>query len=181
MLKYLAGYVWHCWSVTVHKFYVAWFLHRYCQHRYGRRRWHPSELRKFDWQLRWRALTHDLSKYRWSEAHSFADVTFALWRTTYGTDEYRALLKRIKPAIDLHYRRNRHHPEHFGNGIRDMQWIDTVEMLADWCAAVRRHRDGDIYKSLEINSSRFNYDPHLNDLYRRIVEVMLGQSCERVP
>ena len=31
---------------------------------------------------------------------------------TYGSDEYKACLTEMKPALDHHYAANRHHPEH---------------------------------------------------------------------
>jgi len=38
-----------------------------------------------------------------------------------------------------------------------MQEIDKLEMIADWQAAVSRHKDGNILKSIEINQKRFGY------------------------
>jgi hypothetical protein len=38
-----------------------------------------------------------------------------------------------------------------------MSEIDKLEMIADWKAAVTRHKDGDILKSIEINQKRFGY------------------------
>lgn len=42
----------------------------------------------------------------------------------------------VKPEIEkaeqLHYRRNRHHPEHFEGHMEDMTELDIGEMVADW-------------------------------------------------
>jgi len=44
----------------------------------------------------------------------------------------------MKPALEHHYALYRHHPEHFQNGIDDMNLIDLVEMFADWKASSER-------------------------------------------
>ena len=49
---------------------------------------------------------------------------------------------KFKPAIDHHYANNRHHPEHWPNGINDMTLMDLIEMLADWKAATARNKNG---------------------------------------
>lgn len=115
-------------------------------------------------ELIWRALRHDLSKYRWSEAQAFAATIDRLRTTKYDSPGYKDLLATIKPAIDLHYKRNRHHPEHWPNGIADMTHIDRIEMIADWGAAVRRHEDEGktnaqkLDSSISANAKRFRYD-----------------------
>lgn len=80
---------------------------------------------------------------------------------TYGSDEYKKCLQAIKPALDHHYANNSHHPEHYKQGIDDMDLLDLVEMLADWKAASERHNDGNILKSIEINGKRFEMSPQL--------------------
>ena len=47
-----------------------------------------------------------------------------------------------------------------------MTLFDLLEMLCDWVAAVRRHDNGDINKSLEINQKRFNISPQLQQILR---------------
>jgi len=166
-VNFIFGYLYHVYGITIHKLWVALYIFRHCwKHRH-------TLLASDQCDLLWRAFTHDLSKYRWSEARHFASVSLDLWRTTYGTPEYRALLKRIKPAIDLHYRRNRHHPEHLAGGIHNMLPFDRVEMVADWCAAVRRHKDGDIFESLEINQCRFDYSDIFKANLTRLAKTML--------
>lgn len=127
----------HHWGTTVHKFHVARFM-----------LWFAA-------RLVWRAMVHDLSKYGREESDGFVRVIHKLRGTTYGSEEYKTLLKEIKPAIDAHYRKNSHHPEHYANGAKGMDLADVVEMFCDWRAAVLRHADGDIHKSIETNKKRF--------------------------
>ena len=108
-----------------------------------------------------RAFLHDASKFTSAEFDIFEKVSPELRTTTYGTDEYKALLKKLGPALDHHYANNDHHPEHFPNGVNDMDLFQFVEMLCDWKAAVEKHDDGDIYKSLEINKNRFGISDQL--------------------
>lgn len=60
-----------------------------------------------------RAVLHDESKFSAEEFDSFARETPGLRSMTYGSDEYKAAMERIRPAIEKHYERNSHHPEHY--------------------------------------------------------------------
>lgn len=104
-----------------------------------------------------RGINHDKSKLESPEKEEFDIWTPKLRYSTYGSDEYKVFLKELRKALSHHYRYNRHHPEHFGNGIYGMTIMDLTEMLCDWKAASERHDDGDIFKSIEINQERFGY------------------------
>jgi len=110
-------------------------------------------------QLLDRSARHDRSEN--PELKTFVKYTPKLAASTYGSDEYKRFLEEMKPALDHHYALNRHHPEHFVNGVEGMDLIDLIEMLADWKAATLRHNNGDINKSIEINAKRFNISPQL--------------------
>lgn len=105
-----------------------------------------------------RAVLHDESRFSEAEFESFAQETPKLRELTYGSDDYKEALSRIQPAIQKHYERNSHHPEHFSDGINDMTLLDLMEMLADWKAATERHADGDLRRSIDQNAERFKYD-----------------------
>ena len=116
-----------------------------------------------------RGENQDNSKFEEPELSIFADQTSKLGQTAYGSDEYKSLLGLVKPAIDHHYSKNRHHPEHWPNGVEDMTLIDLLEMLADWKAATERNKDGNIRKSIEINSTRYNMSPQLRTIFENTV------------
>ena len=138
MIKFILGYIYTQIQTTIHRFWVFYYLSKFCS------------------KLLWRSLIHDLDKYKWKEAKHFAKTIFDLKSSTYGSDEHKKLLKEIGPAIKHHYSRNRHHPE-FHSKFINMNITDKIEMVCDWKAATRRHTDGDIKKSIEINQKRFKY------------------------
>jgi len=47
-------------------------------------------------------------------------------------------LTAMKQGLVYHYAANRHHPEHFTEGIDGMTLTDVVEMFCDWLAAAER-------------------------------------------
>jgi len=108
-----------------------------------------------------RQETHDQTKLESPEFEIFELYTKKLRKCTYGSDTYKQYLKEMDPALQHHYAHGRHHPEHFPGGVSDMTLIDVLEMLCDWKSSSMRHNDGNILKSIEINTTRFNMEPQL--------------------
>ena len=111
-----------------------------------------------------RGVKHDASKLESPEVEVFAEYTSKLNNTTFGSDEYYHNLEQMKPALDHHYASNRHHPEHFVNGVNDMTLVDILEMFCDWKASTLRHNDGNLLKSIETNAERFNMEGQLKQI-----------------
>lgn len=126
---------------------------------------------KFCNKLQRQLLKHDASKLQMPEKEGFDIYTPKLAGMTYGSEEYKKCLSELKPYLDHHYENNSHHPEHFKNGISGMTLYDLVEMFCDWCAAAKRHNDGDIFKSLEINKDRFNMSEQLYNVFKNTAEI----------
>jgi len=127
----------------------------------------------FALELGERAKEHDASKLESPEVEMFSRVTEKLQGLTYGSSEYEAQRKKmLGMALRHHYEHNRHHPEHFDNGVSGMSLIDLVEMFCDHLAACERHKDGDPYKSLEINTERFGYSPQLVSIFRNTIDFL---------
>lgn len=108
-----------------------------------------------------RAKAHDASKLEHPEKPIFDEMTPKLKGLTYGSDEYKAALKDLSVALTHHYANNSHHPEHYPNGVTGFDLFDLIEMYCDWQAAVMRHADGDIQKSLDHNRERFKLSDQL--------------------
>lgn len=123
-------------------------------------------------ELMERAEKHDQTKLESPEVELFTEYTAKLAETTYGSDEYNEYKKKLGPALEHHYANSRHHPEHFKNGINDMNLVDLIEMLVDWRAASMRHNDGNIRKSIEINGKRFNMSDQLIKIFENSVDLV---------
>lgn len=115
-------------------------------------------------KLTTRGVNHDASKLQSPEIELFTEFTPKLAELEYNSEEYKECLCQLKPALEHHYATYRHHPEHFENGINDMNLIDLCEMIADWKAASERHNTGNLIKSIEINAKRFNIDAQLKQV-----------------
>ena len=131
-----------------------------------------------------RATHHDASKLLDPEKAIFDEVTPALKGLTYGSDEYKEQLVKMGDALKHHYENNRHHPEHFPNGVKGMTLVDLMEMFCDWCAATQRHDDGDILKSIKHNKDRFELGDVLSSILKNTaLEYGMGKGSghEREP
>ena len=128
---------------------------------------------------------HDQTKLSGMEKEAFDIVTPRLAEIEYGSEEYKASLREIRPAIDEHYRHNSHHPEHYENGIAGMNLLDLIEMLCDWRAASERGKpraeakDGEragesssLLESLDHNVERFDIEPQLASVLRNTIMKM---------
>lgn len=113
-----------------------------------------------------RITKHDLSKMQQPELPIFDEYSPKLKGTTYGSPEYWEYLGHMEVALQHHYANNRHHPEHFVNGVDGMTLVDLIEMLCDWKAATERHDDGDLSTSLDIQKERFGLTYQLVSILR---------------
>lgn len=111
-----------------------------------------------------RSTCHDRSKTLPPEVDTFDEFTHKLKDATYGSEEYKGFLREMKPALDHHYANNRHHPEHYDNGINGMTLVDLIEMICDWKAATERMDNGDLDKSLQTQKERFGISDQLLEI-----------------
>ena len=125
-------------------------------------------LRKAAVELLLRGEVHDLSKFSPEEVDMFTRFTPRLAGMTYGSDEYKQCLAEMREhgGLQHHYANNRHHPEHFPDGIAGMNLIDVLEMFIDWLASSKRHTDGDVNRSIEINRDRFQMSAQLVSIFK---------------
>lgn len=116
-----------------------------------------------------RSTNHDKSKFEEPEKSIYDEYTPLLRDLTYGSQEYKDTVAKMGEGVQHHYKHNRHHPEHFENGIDEMNLADVIEMVCDWKAASRRHADGDVWASLEINRKRFGISEQLFSVIKNTV------------
>jgi len=79
-----------------------------------------------------RATIHDNSKLESPEKEIFDVMTPKLKGSEYGSPEYKEMLKELGVALEHHYAKNSHHPEHYVNGVNGFDLFDLVEMFFDW-------------------------------------------------
>jgi hypothetical protein len=116
-------------------------------------------------ELSYRIGHHDESKLKSPEKESFDIATPKLRGLTYGSDEYKKAVSELGEALNHHYRENRHHPEHFDNGIDGMTLVDIAEMFSDWMAATMRHANGDFIRSIDINKGKCGLSDQLGNIF----------------
>ena len=119
-----------------------------------------------------RGENHDQTKLESPEVEIFEEYTPKLKGCIYGSDEYKQNMKEMRVAIEHHNSKNRHHPEFFANGVSEMTLMDIIEMLCDWKSASMRHKDDDIYRSLEINQKRFGYSDELKKIMENTIKYI---------
>lgn len=129
-------------------------------------------IRFFTDKLTNRGVCHDMAKLEPPEVELFAEYTPKLATTEYNSEEYKQCLAGLKPALDHHYATYRHHPEHFSNGVNDMNLVDIVEMLADWKAASERQHNGNLLTSIEQNAIRFKMSDQLKQILLNTAKLL---------
>jgi hypothetical protein len=162
------AYVYNFVQTSIHKFWVAFYLVRFSfKSDVGKR--HRD-------RILWRALKHDLSKYGWFESIHFAQCIYELKHLQYDSPEYKAMLAKLQPCLQKHYSRNSHHPEFYADGYDGMLLLDRIEMVADWIAAGRRNKNGNIWYSIQRNQQRFGYDDDDRKWLEGVASVMTGRK-----
>ncbi len=120
-------------------------------------------------ELYHRANVHDRSKLLEPERSVFAKFSPLLGSAPIDSAAYEAVLSQMGEALQHHYRENRHHPEHFPEGIRGMNLVDFVEMVCDWTAAA--YGKGELV-NLEWAADRFHLSR--DEALLRIIRNTLG-------
>lgn len=119
-----------------------------------------------------RGINHDKTKFEEPEKSIFCKHTPELDKCEFGSEEYKKHLEKVKVAIEHHYKNNSHHPEHYENGIKDMNLLDIVEMFCDWYAVTQQLGKNSIEKSIEINKERFGYSDDLEAIFKNTIDVL---------
>ncbi len=119
-----------------------------------------------------RASIHDESKLREPEFSELSGNFQRLHESSVADPSYEAGKLAVAKALQHHYAVNRHHPEHFERGIRDMNLLDLLEMFADWKASSENQNDGNLRKSIEVGARKFSFPPELTEIFKNTMEVI---------
>ncbi len=125
-----------------------------------------------------RAKIHDDSKLVDPEKMYFDEATPLLAKLRFGSPEYTESTRKLKPALDHHFKVNSHHPQYYENGVNGMNLFDLVEMFFDWKAAGERTKDGNIYKSIEINAERFGLSKQFRQIFENTADYLWKNTSE---
>ncbi len=124
-----------------------------------------------------RGIVHDKSKLEDFELPYHKELIEEFGKHPFGSVGYDETKKKLGPAINHHFKHNRHHPEHFVDGIEGMNLLDLIEMLCDWKAATQNHPTvpGNMHRSMELGIKRYNISPQLaRILYNTVNDCNLG-------
>jgi hypothetical protein len=138
-----------------------------------------SQMRKLAHLLIEAADIHDLSKLSPWEFTGFVEFNHVARENKLGSPEYQQSLKDNEGVIGLHYKSNRHHPEHHSHGIENMGLVDLVEMVADWRAASAVYGQTSFEEALPILRERFGLDQRHLYLVWLIHNALAGTGEER--
>ncbi|TSA28601.1 hypothetical protein D4R71_00420 [bacterium] len=126
---------------------------------------HISEVREnleiISSQLKQRGYAHDKTKLQQLEFDGFVSTREKFKKANYGSPEYQECIELTKPAVEHHYKNNRHHTGFHKNGINDMTLIDIIEMIADWRAAARRSPDKKLENTLDYATKKYGIQSQL--------------------
>jgi len=114
-------------------------------------------------ELRKRAECHDNSKLRDPEIKYLIEMDKEP-KYEYNTPEYFNKMKRWQKFFNHHYDNNRHHPDHFRNGILDMTLTDICEYLVDIISYYDEMHVHDAMDTVEKQQGRFGLDNQLSQI-----------------
>lgn len=113
-----------------------------------------------------RIVEHDNSKLSAEELEPYASVIGEFGKHQFGSEGYNKVRESLEDALQHHYAHNRHHPEHFAEGIHGMNLVDLIEMLCDWKSATQNTGgNGDLMKSIGILSEKYGISPQLVQIF----------------
>ena len=124
-------------------------------------------------ELMGRATSHDASRFTVEEMNLSLSAIKDGDGLKFNSKEYYEWKDAYRKLNRMHEISNRHHPEHFDDGINGMDLIDLLEMLCDWC-----DKADDIDASIEINVKRFGISPQLFQILKNTVNNVKGLRKE---
>lgn len=122
-----------------------------------------ENMKKVLTELKDRADHHDDSKLEEPEKSCYDKYVPELKKTKYGTKEYYEVKEQMGAGLKHHFKMNRHHPEHWKNGVDDMTLIDVMEMFVDWYSASQLS-DSKFPEGLDSNAKVHKLSPQLKGI-----------------
>jgi len=130
-------------------------------------------------QISGRAKAHDDSKLKEPEKAIFDQWTPNLEQVEFGSEEYHRALEAMGQGLEHHYHNNRHHPEHFQDGVEGMTLVDLIEMFCDWLAAAEKKKT---HVDLDYLQQRFGLSNQLvKVLYNTLEDIDFWSKAYNAP
>lgn len=130
-----------------------------------------SVKKRLEWlskRLEERANNHDDSKLRVPEFRWLVQMDKEPF-TQYGTQEYFQKMDKWEKFFRHHYENNRHHPDHFREGILGFNLVDLCEFTADIISYVDTLHVGKAIEIVENQAKRFNLDFQITQLIKNTI------------
>ena len=130
-----------------------------------------------------RAMDHDNSKLNDTlEFNNYVLLNKEMEGVNYGTNKYKEIVKKYSIATELHYKNNSHHPEHYSLGVNQMDTLDLIEMICDWCSVLTLKKIEDWESGFIINKKRFNiYDELYTKIYNTARYILKKDAIIKSP
>lgn len=119
-----------------------------------------------------RAANHDNSKFYKKEITNFSKLDTSRDDLKH-TDN--VMSNRVKELVKLHWKFNRHHPEHFASAD-EMKEIDIIEMVCDWHARSIQFKTNLMDFVTTQQKERFHFSPVVYEKVLHYVRVLLDNS-----
>lgn len=117
-------------------------------------------------EIQKRLFNHDLSKLSSPEKETYDKYIPELKKVKYGSEGYKEVKNKMyEEGLKHHFESNRHHPEHFKNGVDDMDLFDIIEMFSDWFAASLKS-DTPFIEGLDTNIKNNKINPQLAKIFK---------------
>ncbi len=123
-----------------------------------------------------RSELHDLTKLEHPEVGYLDEHNHKLETLRVNSPEYKESLLALKPALDHHYAKNRHHPEHYPDRMRGMSLLDLLEMMCDCYASSQRQHSGNLRMSIQSMQERFGFTDELKQIFMNTIEELFGHD-----
>ncbi|MFA5054163.1 MAG: DUF5662 family protein [Parcubacteria group bacterium] len=115
-----------------------------------------------------RAENHDASRMCEPEFEEAARLAKTAAQFGIDSEEYREA-RANSQSIRKHWQVNTHHPEHFSD-LGQMGWLDIIEMVLDWSAAVDTYGLSTFAESVERNLRAYPFSEGQTWLIRQVAE-----------
>lgn len=120
-----------------------------------------------------RLIIHDDSKIKKEETSCFSRIN----NSDGMRDPNLGIPDEIKDMIKVHWRNNRHHPEHFID-YHDMSEVDVIEMVCDWFSRSKQYGTDFLEFVNTRQANRFHFDDEFYEMVMKYCNLLIELDKE---